>query len=129
MRVAAGLISALAFLTLTSVASAADDAELRTQSQEQNYLRQLLENPSDRSLNLNYAAQAMQLHDYEAAISPLERILMHEPDNAKIHLQIGILYHLLGSDLIARQYFEDTLATPGVSPAITEEAQGYLRGI
>ena len=125
MRITATI--ALAFLFMSGIAVAADDAELREQLQD-NYAH-LLDNPSDRSLNLSYAAQAMRLHDYEAAISPLERILMHEPGNAKIHLQVGILYHLLGSDLIAKQYFEDTLVIPGASGDVTGEAQGYLHGM
>ena len=104
-------------------------AEDMLKAQFEAHYAQLLEHPSDRSLNLTYAAEAMQLQDYEAAISPLERILMPEPGNAKIHLQIGILYHLLGSDMIARQYFEDTLAIPDAPSAVTEEAKGYLHGV
>lgn len=87
---------------------------------------QLLENPSDRMLNLNYAGLAMQMRDYEAAISPLERILMNEPANAKIRLQVGILYQSLGSQLIAEQYFLEAMNTPGASADVVKQAKGYI---
>ncbi len=88
----------------------------------------LLKNPTDRQLNLDYAGLAMQIKDYESAIPPLERILMNEPGNAKIRLQIGILYHLLGSDMIAKQYFMEARSTPGAPAEVIKEADGYLHG-
>ncbi len=97
-------------------------------SLEASYAR-LLKNPTDRQLNLDYAALAMQMKDYESAIPPLERILMNEPDNAKIRLQIGILYHLLGSKTIAKEYFLEARSTPGAPTAVVQEAEGYLHGM
>lgn len=95
---------------------------------QQSYVR-LLEHPTDRQLNLNYAKLVMQRKDYEAAIPPLERILMSEPLNAKICLQIGILYHLLHSDRVAKEYFLEAKSTPGAPVAIIKEADGYLHGL
>lgn len=110
-----------------AVMAAGDEQNIKAQF-EQAYTR-LLADPSNRELNLNYAAMAMQMQDFEAAISPLERILMNEPKNAKIRLQIGILYNSLGSKMIARQYFEEVLATPGAPEAVVEEAKGHLNAI
>src|SRR5579863_7135658 len=112
----------LSALSVPTTMAAEENSNLAVQ---ESYIR-LLEHPADRQLNLNYAKQAMQLKDYEAAIPPLERILMNEPLNAKICLQIGILYHLLHSDTIAREYFLEAKSTPGARPAITKEADGYL---
>jgi Flp pilus assembly protein TadD len=118
-------VLALGALVLATPAVAQDDTA--RVALEQSY-QALLQNPGDRQLNLNYAALAMQLKDYESAIPPLERILMNEPANAKIRLQIGILYHLLGSRVIAKDYFMETVATPGAPAEIVKEAQGYLHG-
>jgi len=103
------------------------NAALRKQLDE-TYER-VLKNPQDRALSLEYAAIAMKMNDFEAAISPLERILMNEPQNAKIRLQIGILYRSLGSKVIAKQYFEEAASTQGAPPAVVEEAKGYLNAI
>ena len=50
---------------------------------------------------------AVDLGDYEAAIPPLERLLISNPDTPKLKLELGILYYLLGSYDVAKQYLHD----------------------
>ena len=113
--------------TATTLNNPAQNSPSRKQLDEA-YQRHL-KTPQDRALALQYSNIATQLKDYEAAIPPLEGILINEPDNAGIKIQIGILYRALGSKLMAKQYFIDAENSPGVSPEITTKAEGYLRGL
>lgn len=110
-------------------AAFADESTAALRKQLDETYERTLKHPNDRALSLEYAAIAMKLNDYEAAISPLERILMNEPQNAKIRMQIGVLYRSLGSKLIAKQYFEEAASTKGAPPDVVEEAKGYLNAM
>lgn len=120
VRVWLGLVLGLALLTQAAAAQTASRPEL-----DEAYA-QVLQHPMDRQLTLNYARIALELKDYEAAIPPLERILMSEPENARIKLQVGILYRALGSKLMARQYFADAAQTKDAPGEIIKEAEDYL---
>ena len=87
----------------------------------------LLDNPTDIALTLEYARLASVLGDYEAAIPPLERLLLSAPNASKIMLELGILYYQLGAPDVAQDYFNDVLLQPDADPAWVEEAQAYLK--
>lgn len=120
-------LSSFWLAVLSMPAQAADSAPLR-QQRDESYQR-LLENPADRPETLLYAAINMRMGDYESAIPPLERILMHEPANAKIRMQIGVLYKSLGSKLLAREYLSKARDTKDAEAKIVERAKEYLRGL
>lgn len=86
----------------------------------------LLINPTDRSLNLRYSTTLAKAGDYEAAIAPLERILVSEPQNAWLMLQLGILYNSLNSKIMARTYLEQAIHAPNVSSDVVQKAQALL---
>jgi len=121
------LTVASVFVLANTSTGMADDAALKAEL-DASY-EQLLKDPSNKNLNLNYASVAMRMKDYEAAISPLERVLMVEPENVKIRFQVGVLYRALGSNVIAKEYFRDVVAHEGASPAMVDEAKGYLNAI
>ncbi|MAR56520.1 MAG: hypothetical protein CMM93_05000 [Rickettsiales bacterium] len=69
--------------------------------------QELMANPTDVDKTLEYSNLAVEMGDYEAAIPPLERLLISNPDTPKLKLEIGILYYLLGSKDVARSYLEE----------------------
>lgn len=123
-------LSALALLALLLAAPApvqASGASLKEQ-REASY-RRLMERPSDHAETLLYTALCLRMADYESAISPLERILMKEPDNAKIRMQIGVLYKSLGSQLLARQYLDAVARDKKADASIVKQAKDHLRDL
>jgi Flp pilus assembly protein TadD len=117
-------ILALAFFASPSLA--AEQAAYTPQQLDDAY-QQVLQNPQDRATLEQYARIAIALGNYEAAIPPMESLLMSNPDDADLKLIIGTLYMKLGSKLMARQYFEDAQGTPDVSQETKDKAGEYLR--
>ncbi|MEM9234265.1 MAG: porin family protein [Pseudomonadota bacterium] len=64
-------------------------------AQERITFQQVLQNPSDQQLNINYAQQRREAGDLLAAAATLERLLMNEPnwDQARL-LYASVLYQL-----------------------------------
>lgn len=97
------------------------------QAQFKEMYAQLLDDPSNTDLTLQYAELAAELGDYEAAVSPLERLLMSNPDVPKIRLELGILYYLLGSYDMAKTYLQEAKQAQSAKPEIIEQADEYLQ--
>ena len=64
----------------------------------------MLQDPSNLDKSFKYAELGIQIGDYEAAISALERMLLYNPDLPRVRLELGVLYFRLGSYAIARTY-------------------------
>lgn len=109
----------LALFMLSATAHANDTAALSRDAAYQ----QLLANPSDIGLTLKYAKLCSLAGDYEAAIPPLERLLISKPDSPKLRLEIGILYYLLGSYDTAKTYLIDAKK----DPELAAKADDYLK--
>src|SRR4051812_26729089 len=106
------VLTAMALLCSVTFSAGATEADKEHARKEMDTLyQQMLINPGDKALTMRYANSAMQAEDYEAAIAPLERILMSEPDNAKVKLNLGVMYHALGSYTMAKSYFTDARQT------------------
>lgn len=82
--------------------------------------------PSNVDAALDYANLAVQVKDYEAAIPPLERILMYNPELTEIKLELGIMYFNLGSLDMAKTYFDAVLEDKNVSADVAQQAKDYL---
>lgn len=80
----------------------AEDARAR---QSALYAR-LLDAPDDPALMVEYAQVSVELGDYEAAISTLERALIYNPRDAGAMLELGAAYFRLGSYDTARFHLE-----------------------
>ena len=86
--------------------------------------QQMLRNPADVDLTLAYAKLAVEMNDYEAAIPPLERLLLTAP-TPRLKLEIGILYFLLDSHEVARDYFAQ-VKNSKAPDALKNQANDYL---
>lgn len=86
----------------------------------------MLANPSDVDATTQYAEMAVAAGDYEAAIPPLERLLMNNPSSAKIRLELGVLYFMLNSKDVARDYLTLVANSEHAKPEYKAQAQEYL---
>jgi tetratricopeptide (TPR) repeat protein len=72
--------------------------------------QQTLHDPGNLEAAFAYADVSAKLGDNEAAVSALERMLLFNPNLARVQLELGALYFRMGSFDIARTYFERALA-------------------
>src|SRR5260370_17526436 len=65
----------------------------------------------------------------EGVISALERMLLINPDLARVRLELGVLYYRLGSYEVARTYLDTALKSPSLPADVRGKAQEYLAEI
>ncbi len=121
-RLVASLIVASAFLSLQTVNAAAAQAP----SEQELLFQKMLRNPKDIEVTFAYVKVATERGDYEAAIGALERILFYQPGLARVKYELGSLYFRLGSYEMARRYFREALASPGIDPATRDRIEASL---
>ncbi len=85
--------------------------------------------PGDVDVSMKYSALAVELGDYEAAVSPLERILMMNPNLPEIRLEVGVLYFLMNSFDTAKMHLELVANDMGATKEQVERAHQYLAKI
>ena len=118
----------LAFLLWGGVANAAatnalDDPELNAAFSD------MLRQPTDRAVALRYSGIAMELGDYEAAIPPLERMLMLRSDQPDLRMLLGECYFRLQSYEMAKSYLGEVATSTSAPVEMKQEATRYLDDI
>lgn len=83
--------------------------------------------PSNVQAALTYSEEAVKIGDYESAISPLERLLMFNPDLSNIRVEVGVLYYLLHSYDVANKHFSLVMEDVAASAESKSRAQAYLQ--
>src|SRR6185295_964613 len=61
-----------------------------------------------------------------AAIAALERLLYYNRNLAHVKYELGTLYFKLRSFDMAKRYFNEAMATPGLDPVTRSRIEGYL---
>lgn len=120
----ATLVFALAIFFAMPSHSADDTAAVRAEFNKTYSM--LLHNPSDVELTLKYADLAVRLNDYEAAIPPLERLVMLDPTLYRTKVKLGTFYAKLGSNVVARSYFSDVANDANAPKDIVNQAKQHL---
>ena len=115
----------LALLAGASASALAVEAAATPTASRDELFRETLKNPTDVALALSYVKACVALHDYEAAIGTLERMLFYAPGDSNIKAQLGFLYYQLNSSQMARQYFNAALA----GPALGDTARAKIAGV
>lgn len=110
-----------------SIAAANDLASVKKEF-DHTY-NKLLDNPSDVDLTMRYANLAIELEDYEAAVPPLERILMFNPELTSVKHKLGVMYYKLHSYEMASTYFKELLSNPKTPQDLALTAQKFLDGM
>lgn len=126
-RITLAVTSFLLIIALFFAAAAQANTYSDKKQQFDALYQQMLSNPADTDLTLKYAELAVDIGDYEAAIPPLERLLIGNPKSAKLQLELGILYYLLGSYDTAKTYLQEAKTGESAQPAIKQQADDYLR--
>lgn len=120
----AGCLLSVAFLLGMPQIAAAQEAP--AMSREAAY-DALLQDPGNVDKALAYVATLVGDRDYEAAVAVLERLAIRYPDDARIRLEIGVMYYRLGSYLMADKSFEQVKTMPGADPALVAKAEEFSR--
>ena len=127
-RPSIALVASFILLIGLFVAVQAQAATLAENQQRFDALyEQLLADPANVDLTLEYAELAVEIGDYEAAIPPLERLLISNPGANKIKLELGMMYYLLGSYDAARGYFAEITQDTNAKPELIRQADAYLK--
>lgn len=108
---------------------AAQPTETATDADYETLFAAVLRNPANLDISFQFAEAATRRRDYEAAIGSLERIVFYNPNLPRVKLELGVLYFLLGSNEMARSYFEQVLAAPDVPFEVQARVQGFLAEI
>lgn len=119
-------------VALSSVLGAANPASAlppEAQQQLDDGFRQVLQNPGDTGANATYAQRLVDAGDYEKAVATLERILITDPSQTQVRVEIGALYFRLGSYETARVYFQRALEDPSLPPALRARSEQFLKDI
>jgi tetratricopeptide (TPR) repeat protein len=91
--------------------------------------KSMLANPADLDITFRYAELAIQIGDFEAAISALERMLLFNPDLPRVRLELGVLYFRLGSYAVARSYLQRATEGENVPDDVRARVAVYLAEI
>lgn len=120
------LTLSISALLLYPSALLADDREAMARQFDQTF-NEMIRNPSDMAKARQYSDLAAQMGNYEAAIPPLERMLLIDPDQPDVKLAIGSYYIKLGSKDMAKVYLEDAKKTPGAKPEVIQQADSLIK--
>lgn len=81
--------------------------------------------PTNDALALQYARMSVELRDYEAAVSVLERVLDRDPASVDARLQLAQAYFALGSYEVAQYHFTILQRSGALTPQEAQEAAAY----
>lgn len=126
LRISAAAALTFAMLAWLPLPSDAQEVALEKQEQLRALYEELLLNPADLDKSFAYVALAEEIGDYEAAIAPLERLLLTYPNASKMKLKLGEYYLKLGSNEAARAYFEEVAEDTGADLSDKEQAKEAL---
>ncbi len=90
------------------------------------FFPKVLNAPGNVELNLIFARRAIELEDFEAAVSTLERLLVGRAGLPLIRLELGMLYLRLEASELAEAYFLQVLDTQGLEDEVRERAEILL---
>ncbi|MEM1276907.1 MAG: tetratricopeptide repeat protein [Pseudomonadota bacterium] len=128
--IALAIVSLACFVTAASAQTptlTSNREELRARQSE--LFQQLQETPDSLPVMSLYAKISIELEDYEAAISTMERMLIYRQDLPAIRRELGVAYFNLGSYQAAQLYLEQVLEQPDLPDEVRVNVQAYLAEI
>lgn len=128
IRNAAKMTALLALLLTVGVTTthAQTTSASSLRAQQEALFQAMLQTPDDLEVMFNHALVSIELLDYEAAISTLERMLIFNPDLNRAKVELGAAYFKLGAYENARYYFEDALASGEAPPEVVGRVNRFL---
>lgn len=122
-------LTATAWLAAAPVAAQTADDEQSLRQVQAEQFRDMFDDPDNVEKMFAYARTSIRLRDYEAAISTLDRILIYNPDQPRVKLELGAAYFRIGSYTIAQHYFEAVRDDPAAPAEIKPRAEEFLTEI
>lgn len=89
----------------------------------------MLADPSNLDKTFAYAELAVQIGNFEGAISALERMLLLNPNLPRVRLELGVLYYRIGSFDVASEYFNAVRSAEGAPAPVRARVEEYLKAI
>lgn len=124
------LVSACALFFVAIGAQAQDQgAKSNLEKQYDQAFQAMFEDPANLDKAFAYARLAIQMQDFEGAISTLERMLIINADLPRVRMELGVLYFRLRSFEVAKGYLQEVLAEEDVPAVVAERAEGFLARI
>ena len=117
---------AIALLSAAATAHAQDGAPATLQARYEAAFQETLRDPGNLDALFRFASLAVETGDLEGAVSALERMLILNPDQPRVRMELGILYFRLGSYQAARTYLETAVASPALPPDQRARAEDFL---
>lgn len=108
------------FVRLAQPASAQSSGDL------QQLWGAVLAHPGDLDLGYRYAQALIGAGRYDDAAAEFERMLIIEPDQPRLRMEVGVLYLRLGNYVLAQVYLNRALETPGLPADLRGRLQSYL---
>ena len=125
------IVAALAANLFVTSASAQDPGqdEATLRAEQTRLFAEMFASPEDVELMFSYALVSIRLQDYEAAITTLERILIYDPNQPRVRMELAASYFRIGSYPVARQYFTEVAADPAAPAELKARVADYLEEI
>lgn len=120
----AALLASL--MAISTPVGAQSTAETGLRAQQEALFQAMLQAPDDLEIMFKHALTSIELQDYEAAISTLERMLIFNPALNRAKVELGAAYYKLGAYENARYYFEDALASGEAPPEVVGRVNRFL---
>ncbi len=89
------------------------------------FARLFREHPESEAINFAYALAAARVGKRSQAAMALDRVLLINPRNTRARLELGRVYYEMGQNALAREQFEQVLATQP-PPAVADNVRKYL---
>ena len=120
------IVALLGALAMAPEAFAETPANASLKTEQQALFDRMLKEPTNLDVAFRYAEVSTKLHDFEAAIGALERMLFFNASLARVKLELGVLYFRLGSYEMAKTYFTNAIADPAAPVDVRAKVQAYL---
>ena len=120
------IVALVAALAIVPQGFAQTPAPSSLKSEQQALFDRTLKEPANLDVAFRYAEVSTKLHDFEAAIGALERMLFFNANLPRVKLELGVLYCRLGSYEMAKNYFTNAIADPAAPPDMRAKVQAYL---
>ncbi len=113
-------------LLILSISSTAVFAE-SDKGQLDAAFKDMMSDLSNPEKSYRYAQIAIEQQEVKGAISALERLLLTNPNLDNIRLELGTLYHRVGSYGMATHFLNEAIASDDIPENVKERARGYLK--
>ena len=127
--IAAALVAALAVSSISAQAQQTQNVDPAAQQQYDEAFQAVFADPGNLDKTFRFAELAVQIGNFEAAISALERMLLINPNLPRVWLELGVLYFRPGSYQVAKTYLDRAVEGENVPDEVRQRVETFLAEI